>query len=256
MISCNGGIGRECVKKLIKKNYYIYLTVHEESELEIIKNKFSDYNNIECFKLDITNKEDLKKLNDLDVDILINMAAIGYGGSILEIPIDKVKDNFQVNVFSYFEAIQIVLKKMMDKNEGKVIIISSLASIIPLKFLGVYSATKASITNITTALQKEIKLIDGNIKVVLIEPGMYHTGFNQLMLENKYDWMKKKSYFKEELELIKKQENLFFSLIEKKKFNSIVNKIIKATESNNPKKIYRAPLSQVIGAKLYHLFRM
>ena len=38
-----------------------------------------------------------------------------------------------------------------------------------------------------------MKLLDTEIKIVLVEPGMYHTGFNQVMLENKYDWMNEKS---------------------------------------------------------------
>ena len=59
---------------------------------------------------------------------------------------------------------------------------SSLIGLMPLKFLGVYSATKASIIHLTTTLKEELKLLDTNIKVVLIEPGMYHTGFNQVML--------------------------------------------------------------------------
>lgn len=127
---------------------------------------------------------------------------------------------------------------------------------MPLKFLGVYSATKASIIHLTTTLKEELKLLNKNIKVVLIEPGMYHTGFNQVMLENKYDWMSQKSYFKDELDLIRKKENFFFNLFEKKNLNSIVSKIEKTVVIDNPKFIYRAPLLQVIGAKLYQLFKM
>ncbi len=250
------GIGNALVNRLINKDYYIYLTVHTEKQLSMVKEKYKEYSNIKCLKLDVTQELDRKKVEQLEIDILVNIVGIGYGGSISEIPMDKVRENFEVNVFSSFELVQVVLKQMMMKKKGKLIIMSSLAGILPLNFLGSYCATKASIIQLTTTLKNELKLLNNDIKVVLIEPGMYHTGFNQVMLENKYDWMKEKSYFENELNLIRKSENLFFSLLEKNNLNSIVSKLEKAVEKENPKFIYRAPLFQVVGAKLYQIFKM
>ena len=81
---------------------------------------------------------------------------------------DKVRENFEVNVFSNFEIVQIVIKNMIKKDSGKIIMISSLAGILPLKFLGSYCATKSSIIMLTQVLKKEIKLISKNIKISLI----------------------------------------------------------------------------------------
>lgn len=251
-----GGIANSLIERLKNKEFLIYITVHTKKELIRVKEKYKNYKNIKCFKLDITLENDRKILESLDIDILINIAGIGYGGSISEISMDLVRENFETNVFASFEIVQIVINKMIQKNSGKIIIMSSLIGLMPLKFLGVYSATKASIIHLTTTLKEELKLLDTNIKVVLIEPGMYHTGFNQVMLENKYDWMSQKSYFKNELDLIRKKENFFFNLFEKKNLNSIVSKIEKSVVEDNPKFIYRAPLLQVIGAKLYQLFKM
>ena len=250
------GIGYALVKKLIKKDYFTYLCVHTKTQLDIVKEKFKDNENIKCLKMDITIENDRKQILDLNIDILVNIAGVGYGGSISEIPMEYVRENFEVNVFSSFELVQLVINQMMERKNGKIIIMSSLAGILPIDFLGSYCATKASIIQLTTTLKNELKLLDTNIKVVLIEPGMYHTGFNQVMLENKYDWMKEKSYFKNEIEYIKKRENLFFGLLEKNKLNSIVNKMVKAVEKENPRFIYRAPIFQVIGAKLYQIFKM
>lgn len=248
------GIAGRVIENIKNKDYYIYVTVHTEKQLESVKKKYEDYKNIKCLKLDITDKNDREKLKNLDIDILFNNAAIGIGGSILELSIEKLKYNFEVNLFSYFEVVQIVIKNMIKKNKGKIILMSSLAGIMPIKFLGAYSATKASIIKLATVLKKELKLLNKNIDICLIEPGMYHTGFNQVMLNNKYDWMEKDTYFKNELELIRKKENIFFSIFEYYSLNTIVKKIIKAIESKNPNFIYRAPLNQVITAKLYSLF--
>lgn len=249
-----GGIAKSVIEKL-KKDYFIYVTVHNENQLRLISKKYESESNIKCLKLDITKSKDREQIKNLDIDILINNAAIGYGGSISEINISKVRDNFEVNVFSSFEIVQIVLKQMIKKGNGKIIIMGSLAALIPIDFLGVYCATKASIQKLTISLRNELKIINDNIKVVLIEPGLYHTGFNQVMLNNKYDFMEQESYFKNELEFIRRKENILFNLLEHNNFNSVVNKIVKAIKKENPKPIYRAPLFQSLGSKIYQLFK-
>lgn len=246
------GIINKVIDK-IQNDYFIYLTVRTEKQLQIVKEKYKNNSNIECFKLDVLNESDRKKIESLDIDIFISNAAIGEGGSITEIDIDKVKYNYEVNVFSNFRIIQLVLKQMLKKNKGKIIVVSSLASHLPIKFLGSYCSTKASISMLTKVLRKELKLINKNIKIQLIEPGLYHTGFNQVMLDNKYDWMDINSYFNNILKEIKRNDKLF-CLLEKTNLNSIVNKIVYSIKTNDNKFLYSAPTTQYIMAKLYNLF--
>lgn len=246
----SGGIARETIKK-IKHKYYIYVGVHTEKQLEIQKEKYKRDKNIEVIKLDLLNKNDLEKIKTLDIDILISNAAIGHGGSLLEIPINKIKETYEVNIFKNIELIQIVIKNMIKKGNGKIIIMSSLSGIIPPKFIGAYSSTKAALINIAKVLKSELKLINKNIHISLIEPGMYKTGFNEIMLEEKYEI--KDTLFKEELETIRKKENLFWNLFEYNNKKSIVKQIIKSLEEN--KFIYSAPKSQRIIAKLYQIIK-
>ena len=74
------------------------------------------------------------------------------------------------------------------------------------------------------------------------------------MLENKYSWMEKRSYFKDHLNEIREREKFIFNLLEKKNYDSIVEKIVNEVESEKPKFIIRAPIMQVIGIKLYSFF--
>ena len=239
----------------IKDRYHIYVTVENDKQVEMLQEKYKDYNNIECLKLDITDKKDRQMVEMLDIDIFVSNAAIGEGGSICEIPFDKVRHNFEVNVFSNFELLQIVIKQMMRKKKGKIIMISSIGAHLPLDFLGVYCATKSSISMLTTTLRNELKLIDSNIQIKLIEPGLYHTGFNQVMLENKYKWMDIDSYFKNIISQLRKKETTYFNLLERRNLNTIVKQIINAIDSNSNKFIYTAPLSQFIYSRLYNLFK-
>lgn len=248
------GIAYNVIKNLKYDDYYIYATVHTIEEEKHLKDLYKEFNNIECFKLDITDENDLKKIENLDIDILINNAAIGEGGSLLEIDIDRIRANFETNVFSSYRLIQIIFKRMFAKKSGKIIIMSSLASVIPLKFLGAYCGSKASVSQMAKILEKEVKMLCKDIDVILIEPGMYHTGFNQVMLDNKYNYMYKNSYFKNFIPTIIKEEKRLFGFLEKNNFNSITNKIVKAIKTDNPKFVYKAPLFQSVGAKIYSIF--
>ena len=243
------------IKKILNRNYHIYVTVHTLEQLNKVKEKYSEYDNITCLKLDITNKNDYKKLDNIDINVFIANAAIGMSGSISELPIEKLREVFETNVFSNFELIQYILKKMIKKDSGKIIIMSSLAGIIPISFLGPYGASKSSIIKLTETLRKELKLITNNIKLVLVEPGLYKTGFNLFMFEKKYSWMDKNSYFKEELDFIRSKENIIMKLFEYKDFDSISNPIVKAIENENSKFLIKKPFLQAIGAKIYLLFK-
>lgn len=236
----------------IKNDYFIYLTVETDKQLENVLNKYKNDKNVKCLKLDITNSEDVENILKLDIDIFVSNAAVGYGGSILEIPFERVRKNYEVNVFCNFELIQKILQKMIKKS-GKVIVISSLASIYPIKFLGSYCSTKASISSLTSCLNKEIKLINKNVKIKLIEPGFYRTGFNEVMFDNKYDIQN--SFFKHLKKEIQTNETFVIKYVMKKNYNSIVKQIIKAINNDDDKFLYKAPFSHSLFTKVYQILK-
>ena len=246
-----GGFAYLTALTLAQRKHFVYLTCHTLKEVKYVKEKTKGYKNIEVLKIDITNDEDRKKVLSLDIDCLWNNAAIGQGGSLLEANMDRVKQNFEVNVFSTLKLTQMVLKKMVEKNKGRIIVTSSMARYTATPFISFYAATKASESLIIRALQRELFLIKSKVKVVLIEPGLYCTGFNHLVLDSKYDGGK---YFKSIRKPVHVIENLAFKLLEKKNFDSIVIKVVRAVEDKNPKKVYRAPFIQTKLIKLYSIF--
>lgn len=234
------------------KDYYIYVTVHTESELKSVKKLYKNNKNIECLKLDIVNDAD--KVMNLDIDILVLNGAIAESGSLMEMPLEKVRDNFEVNVFSNLNIMQKVIQNMIYKGEGRVVIISSLTSKSPLPFLGSYSASKAALSSMARVLYYESMLLKANVEIVLVEPGLYKTGFNKLAFDKKYEFMDNDSFFASQIEFIRKWENIYLRLFEKKNLNSITNKILKAITTESPKFRYSAPFSHNLFAKIFNLF--
>lgn len=246
------GISGSVIEKIARHDYYIYLTVHKENEVKTAKEKFGKYKNITIFKLDITNQNDRNKLKNLDLDIIVLNAAVGFGGSILDIDMDCFRENYEVNVFSNVECIKIVLKNMLMKNKGKIIIMTSLAGVYPISFLGSYGSTKASLIMIAKVLRKEIKLINKKIKIKVIEPGVYKTGFNEVMLDNKN--FNNSKFYSSVKDKVLYKEYLMFNLFASKSLDSIDRQIINAIKSNNNKFSYKAPWYFASLVKLYSIF--
>ena len=246
------GIISKVIDNIIN-DYELYLTVHTDSQVRAMNDKYKNYKNVTCMKLDITNEYDYRKIENIDIDIYIANAAIAESGSMIEMPVDRIRDNFETNVFCNFYLLQQVLHKMIRRERGKVIIMGSLAGRIPMPFLGAYSGSKASLIKMTEALRFELMLLDSDIKVSLILPGLYDTGFNKLAMDKKYDFMDLDSFFEYQLDFIRAYDK-FVLFFEQRSLSSIVNKICQAVSSDNPKFIYTAPFSQSLVARIVSLF--
>ncbi len=243
------GIGFEVAKR-VSLYHKVYIGVHRDDELKYARDKIKDYKNIKAIKLDVTDEKDIKKIKKYSFDIVVLNASIGVGGSVLDIPIENIKECYEVNVFGTINIIKSVIKNMVDNDYGRIIVVSSLIGVVPFKFMGIYGSTKSSLINLSIALKKELKLISKNIKISLIEPGAYKTGFNDVMLENKYKYLSKSIYFKNKEYSIRKKESKLFRFIEQYNLNSIVSKIEDSIMSDNPKFIYRAPFIQGLLKKI------
>ncbi len=155
-------------------------------------------------KLDVRDSIDRKRAEEWRVDVLVNNAGIGESGPIGEISADLVRSNFETNVFGPLELTQAVLKGMLKKGSGKIVNISSIAGRITVPYLGPYCMTKHAMEVLSETLRAELE--HHNIKVVVIEPGPYATGFNELLMASKYRWFNENSLFAGDMDLVKKSE--------------------------------------------------
>lgn len=250
------GIGYSLAKELVKRRHIVYITVHHNKEIKSVRRKLKKDNilrNVYVFKMDITSKKDLSLLDDLDIDVLVNQAGIGVGGSLLDIDVKDIRDSFETNFFSTLELTKkFIDKKKKEDKKGKVLITASLAGLMPIPFLGSYCSTKSALITMGMCLDKELKKSNSKVRLKLILPGAYKTGFNQVMIESFAKSIDNSDYFIYSDDLVIDQKR-FFNVIESLDISSIVYKMIEAIESDNNKLFYNAPLSQKIFTKLYML---
>lgn len=253
---CGSGLGRKAAITLASRGHYVYATTHTDEQaykLNVLNRKWKLP--MENFKLDVLCKEDRDKVRDLKIDVLINNAAIGDSGSIAEIDVNRFRATFETNVFCPIELTQIVLEQMIKRGSGRIIFLSSLAGRMAIPFLSPYCSTKFALESIGYCLNKELKQLPKvHIPVILIEPGSYATGFNQLNVSKQFNWMKINSYFKNHINKLQRKQYLYFKVTESTNMDSIVNKYIAAVESPSPKFRYIAPCIQGYVVKARDIF--
>ena len=141
---------------------------------------------LEVIKLDITSNVDVANARDFEVDVLINNAGAGQTGPLSDIPLDRVRHLFEVNVFGTLAITQALLPKMAVRGNGRVIIVSSIAGVLAGPSFGPYSMTKHALEAMGKSLRAE--LASSGIDVTLINPGPYNTGFNDRMAASMWEW--------------------------------------------------------------------
>lgn len=109
------------------------------------------------------------------VDALVNNAGYGQMGAIELIPVERVQNQFAVNVIGAIALIRALIPVMRDQGGGRIINVSSLGGRMAFPFGGLYSASKFALEGVSDALRME--LAPFNIRVSVVEPGPVRTEF-------------------------------------------------------------------------------
>lgn len=169
-------------------------------------------------------------------------------------PLEGLRATFETNLFATLALTQVVLREMISRGSGTVIFISSLAGRVAVPFLMPYAMTKFSLSAAADALRQEMAQLDRGIHIAVVEPGAFHTGFNQRMIAKKYEWMRDGSYFQSLLAELKTQEQRQFAMLEFRSTHSIVRRIVQAVEADRPRLRYVGPWWQGLGVRVARAF--
>jgi NAD(P)-dependent dehydrogenase (short-subunit alcohol dehydrogenase family) len=111
------------------------------------------------------------------VDLLVNNAGVGLMGAAEESSIEQVHQVFDTNVYGLIRMTNAVLPIMRRQRSGRIINLSSILGVIPAPFSAHYGAAKHAVEGYSESLDHEVRSM--GIRVVLVEPGMTQTDFEQ-----------------------------------------------------------------------------
>ena len=104
---------------------------------------------------------------------LINNAGYGHEGTLEESSMDKLRQQFEVNVFGAVAMMKAVLPHMRTRREGRILNVTSMGGLMTMPGLSYYHGSKFALEGISSSLAKEVRPL--GIYVTAIEPGMFRT---------------------------------------------------------------------------------
>lgn len=141
---------------------------------------------LEVITLDITDPEDRARAFAHEIDVLVNNAGQMQTGPVAEIPMARVRENFEVNVFGTLAMIQGFVPQMAARGKGKIVTVTSMGGLITVPFAAVYTATKHALEGLIEGLKTEMQ--EAGIEVCTANPGIFGTGFNDRGAETALEW--------------------------------------------------------------------
>jgi NAD(P)-dependent dehydrogenase (short-subunit alcohol dehydrogenase family) len=111
------------------------------------------------------------------VGALVNNAGYSQSGAVEDVPMERVRRQFDTNVFGLVRMCQLVLPGMRQQRYGKIVNVSSMGGRLTFPGGGFYHATKHAVEAISDALRFEVRAF--GVDVVVIEPGLIRTRFGE-----------------------------------------------------------------------------
>jgi NAD(P)-dependent dehydrogenase (short-subunit alcohol dehydrogenase family) len=173
---CSTGFGRELAKAVIARGWRAVVTARNEAS---VSDLVQGHERALAVSLDVTKPDQVKAAAAAAeqrfgrVDVLVNNAGYGYQSSIEEGEEDKIRAQFDANVFGLFAMTRAVLPIMRTQRSGHILNITSIGGLMGFPASGYYAATKHAVEGWSDSLAAEVRPL--GIKVTCVEPGPFRT---------------------------------------------------------------------------------
>ena len=174
----SSGIGLEIAKLAAQDGYD--LIVAEDTPFVEAGPALKEFGvQVEELEADLATKQGVDQLlamvADRPVDVLVANAGHGLGHGFLDQSPDEWLHVINTDITGTLMLIQPIVKRMVERDEGKVLVTGSIAGHLSGAFQAVYNGSKAFIDSFSAALNEELR--DTNVRVTCLKPGATETNF-------------------------------------------------------------------------------
>lgn len=168
----SSGLGAELARQYASLNNELILLARREERLKVLQSELLPLcADVSIVVVDVTDfkrvQENMREVGVVDIVILNAGISLGHSGNMATI--DEFKYLYDVNVLSNHAILEVLLPLMQKNQSGKIVFISSLASLFSMPTSKVYSSSKRALNAYAEAIRYKYK--KDNIKVVNILPG-------------------------------------------------------------------------------------
>lgn len=180
------GIGEACANKFADGGYDLILTGRNEAKLCALKSEIeAKGRKVKTLVFDVRDAEAAKKaVESLDgewkvIDVLINNAGLALGlEKEYEGSLDDWSTMIDTNIKGLLTMTRLIVPAMIERNEGHVINVGSVAGDAAYANGNVYCATKAAVKAISDGLR--IDVAESAVRVTNLKPGLVETNFSNI----------------------------------------------------------------------------
>jgi len=180
------GIGKELAIFHAEKGGDLIIIARSKEKLEKLKTELEKKFGVKVMVIskDLGKPEAPKEIYNevktagIEIDYLINNAGFGGLGKFHEREWEKDLAMINLNIIALTALTRLFLPDFVKRNEGKILNVSSTASLMPGPLQAVYYATKAYVTFFSNAIAEELS--DTNITVTALLPGATETEFGRV----------------------------------------------------------------------------
>lgn len=173
------GLGLSLVKQLLKAGHQVAATSRKKDDL--IKAIGGANDQFLPLQVDLTSDAEVAEAIEAAfhvfsrLDVVVNNAGYGIGGSIEEVSDEETRQAFDVNVFGTLNVIRHVMPHLRAQGSGHIINISSIAGFTGNTGWAIYAGAKFAIIGLTEVLAQDVQSF--GIKVTVVAPGAFRTSF-------------------------------------------------------------------------------
>ena len=182
----SSGIGEACARKFAEGGYDLILTARRAEKLAELKAELeAEGTKVKTLTFDVRNAEAAETAVDSlepewrKINVLINNAGLALGlDKEYEGDPDDWNTMIDTNIKGLLTMTRLIVPGMVERNEGHVINIGSVAGDAAYAKGNVYCATKAAVKTITDGLR--IDLAETAVRVTNLKPGLVETNFSNV----------------------------------------------------------------------------
>jgi NAD(P)-dependent dehydrogenase (short-subunit alcohol dehydrogenase family) len=173
---CSSGIGWATAERLARGGWTVYATTRDVEAIAPLE-AFG----CRLLPLDVTEEDSMRAaVEEVErmegaVGVLVNNAGYSQSGAVEEVPMEKVRRQFETNVFGLVRLCQLALPGMRRQGFGRIVNLSSMGGRLTFPGGGFYHASKYAVEALSDALRFEVRGF--GVEVVVVEPGLISTGF-------------------------------------------------------------------------------
>lgn len=179
----SSGIGEALVGLLARSGWHVFAGVRSAGDADRVEGSPG----VEALRFDVVDRAQreeaqrslesrLAERRDPGLDALVNAAGTVVPGPLEVLPLEDLREQFEVNVFglhAWTQACLPLLRRSRAPRGARIVQVSSISGRVAFPMEGAYNASKFALEGLTDTLRLELR--GSGVSITLVEPGVVRT---------------------------------------------------------------------------------